>query len=68
MVNVDYVVERADTTGTVEAGSDATDAQFFTPAEFAASDCAMTATHVDRFGTDSIEWVVDNARAALDGA
>lgn len=37
MMGVYYAVERDRTEGELEAGSDATDARFFTPAEFAAS-------------------------------
>ncbi len=66
MVGIDYAVPRSETTGTVEAGSDATDARFFTPAEFAASEHSIKYTHVDRFGTDSLEWLLERAREALD--
>jgi ADP-ribose pyrophosphatase YjhB (NUDIX family) len=38
MMGIYYAVHREDTTGTVEAGSDATDARFWTPEEFEASD------------------------------
>ena len=38
MMGIYYAVHRADTTGTVEAGSDATDARFWTPGAFEASD------------------------------
>jgi len=65
MSNVDYAVPRSKTTGTVEAGSDATDARFFTPAEFAASEYSIKHTHVARFGDDDLAWVHDGARAAL---
>jgi ADP-ribose pyrophosphatase YjhB (NUDIX family) len=37
-MHVIYGVERSQTTGTVEAGSDATDARFWMPSEFEASD------------------------------
>jgi ADP-ribose pyrophosphatase YjhB (NUDIX family) len=37
-MHVYYGVDRADTTGPLEAGSDATDARFWTPEAFAASD------------------------------
>lgn len=66
MVGIDYAVHRDDTTGQVEAASDATDARFFTPEEFEASDHVMKHTHVDRFGTDSVRWLVDEASAALE--
>jgi ADP-ribose pyrophosphatase YjhB (NUDIX family) len=64
MVGIDYAVHRSDTTGTVEAGSDATDAQFFTPEELAASAHALKSTHVERFG-GSLEWLVAEASSAL---
>lgn len=38
MMEIYYAVERAKTEGPLDAGSDATDARFWTPAEFAASD------------------------------
>ncbi|MFC6961753.1 NUDIX domain-containing protein [Halocatena marina] len=66
MVGIDYAVPRAKTTGTLEAGSDATDARFFTPDEFAASECSMKYTHVDRFGTDSLDWLLCKVRDALE--
>lgn len=66
MVGIDYAVRRENTTGKVEAASDATDAQFFTPEEFAASDHEMKFTHVDRFGTDSVQWLLDMAHEALE--
>ena len=65
MSNVDYAVPRSKTDGTVEAGSDATDARFFTPAEFAASEYTIKHTHVARFGDDDLAWVHEGARAAL---
>lgn len=66
MVNIDYAVRRSQTEGSVEAGSDATDARFVTPEEFAASDHEIKYTHVDRFGTDSLEWLLREATAAID--
>lgn len=38
MMGIYYAVDRAETTGEPEGGSDATDARFWAPAEFAASD------------------------------
>jgi hypothetical protein len=38
MMGIYYAVDRAETAGTVEGGSDAIDARFWTPAEFEASD------------------------------
>ena len=66
MVGIDYAVRRSETSGTLEAGSDATDARFFTPAEFEASPHSIQATHVDRFGTDSLAWLLERAKAALE--
>ena len=66
MANVDFAIRRSETTGSIEAGSDATDARFFTPTEFAGSDQRLRASYVDRFGTDSLEPVFEAARAALD--
>jgi len=57
--NVTFAVERALTEGPVEAGDDAVDAQFWTADKFAASDATFTDTHVDRFGTDSFEWLFE---------
>ena len=68
MVGIDYAVRRSKTTGNVEAASDATDAQFFTPQEFADSSHSIKATHVDRFGTDSLEWLLAEAKQALETA
>ena len=66
MVGIDYAVPRSKTTGTVEAASDATDAQFFTVEEFEASEHVMKHTHVDRFGEDSLPWLLEEAKRALD--
>lgn len=68
MVGIDYAVHRDDTTGEVQAASDATDARFFTADEFAVSDHEMKYTHVDRFGTASVQWLLDEAYAALETA
>ena len=40
-MHIYYAVERSKTEGTVEAGSDATDARFWTPAKFEASDHSL---------------------------
>ena len=66
MVNVDFAVERSATTGTLEAGSDATDARFWSPAEFDDAAASLRASHADRFGNDSLAWLRDEARRALD--
>ncbi|WP_192498484.1 NUDIX domain-containing protein [Halorussus halophilus] len=67
MANVDFAVERSETAGTLDAGSDAIDARFWTPEEFADSDQSFRASHLDRFGNDDIEWLRDTARLALEG-
>lgn len=67
MVNIDFAIRRAKTTGDVEAGSDAIDARFWTPDEFAASENSIKHTHFDRFGTDSLPWLLGQARDALEG-
>lgn len=66
MVGIDYAIHRDDTTGTLRPGSDATDARFFTPEAFHASDHTLKHTHVDRFGPDSLERLHHDAIAALD--
>ncbi|WP_232688355.1 NUDIX domain-containing protein [Halobacterium zhouii] len=66
MVGIDYAVSRSKTTGTVEAASDATDARFFTPEEFAASDHSIKETHVDRFGEDSLPWLLEESKRAIE--
>jgi ADP-ribose pyrophosphatase YjhB (NUDIX family) len=68
MLSVDYAVERAATTGEPRAGSDATDARFVTPDEFAASEAVLRDSAVDRFGTDDLAALVASARAAVDRA
>jgi ADP-ribose pyrophosphatase YjhB (NUDIX family) len=68
LTTVSFAAPRSATTGTVEAGSDATDARFWTPEEFAQSEDAFTQVHVDRFGSDSLDWLLGEAQAALEGA
>jgi len=65
--NVTFAASRSATTGTVEAGSDATDARFWTPAAFEASDALFTDVHQRRFGSDSLSWLVEEVETALDG-
>lgn len=64
MVGINYAVERELTSGPLRAGSDATDARFFTPEAFEASPFELKHTHVDRFGPD-LQWLIDEARSAL---
>jgi hypothetical protein len=66
LTNVSFAAPRAVTTGAVEAGSDATDARFWTPDEFTASEHSFTPVHVDRFGSDSLDWLLGEAQAALE--
>jgi|AntRauMinimDraft_4_1070384.scaffolds.fasta_scaffold00059_32 ADP-ribose pyrophosphatase YjhB (NUDIX family) len=66
MVGIDYAVHRSETTGDVEAGSDATDAAFFSVEEFQASEHALKHTHVDRFGEDSLPRLLADAKTALE--
>ncbi|QLG49132.1 NUDIX domain-containing protein [Natrinema halophilum] len=49
VVTVHYVADWADAEGDPVAGSDATDARFWTPAEFAASSETFRPIHEDRF-------------------
>lgn len=65
MSNVNYAVPRSKTSGTLDAGSDATDARFFTPEEFAASEYEIKHTHVARFGDDDLNWILEGTQAAL---
>lgn len=64
MVGINYAVPRSKTTGPLEAGSDATDARFFSPDAFEASEYSLRASHVDRFGPD-LQWLFDEARKAI---
>jgi len=67
MSNVTFAVERSAVSGDLEAGDDAVDARFWTAEAFANSDAAFTETHVDRFGTDSFEWLFETVADPLDG-
>ena len=49
VVSIGFVVAAEQTTGTVEAGSDATDARFWTPAAFDAEDEPFRENHRERF-------------------
>lgn len=68
MVNVDFAVRRTETTGEVRAGSDATDARFWTAAAFEESEATWRASHRDRFESDSFAWLLGEARDALERA
>lgn len=66
MVGIYYAARRSATTGTVEAGSDATDARFWTPEELAASDQRLREKHRDPFWYPDLERLRDLAVEALD--
>ncbi|AGN02255.1 ADP-ribose pyrophosphatase [Salinarchaeum sp. Harcht-Bsk1] len=63
--NVTFAARRAATTGTVEAGSDATDARFWSPVEFADAEARFTDVHRRRFGSDSLAWLHETVESAL---
>lgn len=63
--NVTFATRRAATAGTVEAGSDATDARLWTVDEFGTSDATFTDVHQRRFGSDSLAWLHETVEAAL---
>ena len=67
MSNITFAVERSAVSGDLEAGDDAVDARFWTAEAFVNSDAAFTETHVDRFGTDSFEWLFETVADPLDG-
>jgi len=70
MMGIYYAADRAETTGTVEAGSDAIDARFWTPAEFEASDETLrdmpNADETRSWKTGGLDVLRDLAREALD--
>jgi|GEM_PF-386454 len=66
MTGMTFAVERAAVSGELEAGDDAVDAQFWTADEFTASDARFTETHVDRFGTDSFDWLFETVSEPLE--
>lgn len=66
MTNFTFSVVRSKTSGTLEAGDDATDARFWSAEEFATANASFTDVHVDRFETDSFEWLLETVRDPLD--
>lgn len=66
MMGIYYAVDRAATSGTVEAGTDAIDARFWTPAEFEASDQTLKEKYRNPFWFDDLELLLDVAQRALD--
>lgn len=68
MMGIYYAVDRDKTTGPLDAGTDAVDARFWTPAEFAASDQRlkpMPNPDEDRSWSD-LETLVDVSKRALE--
>lgn len=66
MMGIYYAVDRAATSGTVEAGTDAIDARFWTPAEFEASDQTLKEKYRNPFWFDDLELLLDVAQRVLD--
>lgn len=66
VTNVSFAVERSATTGSVRADSDATAARFWTAPEFGNSEHSFTDAHVDRFGSERLQWLLDEVRRALE--
>jgi ADP-ribose pyrophosphatase YjhB (NUDIX family) len=66
MTGIYYAVERVATSGAVEAGTDATDARFFTPAGFEASEGKLKEKYRNPFWFDDLELLLEVARRALD--
>lgn len=62
-----YAVERAATTGTLEAASDANDARFWTPTELANAGKSFRELHSEPSECRDPDWWVDRARAAVAG-
>jgi len=66
MTGLTFAAERSVVSGDLEAGDDAVDAQFWTAEEFAAAAATFTEAHVDRFGTDSFEWLFETVAEPLE--
>ncbi len=70
MMGIYYAVERSETTGTVEAGTDAIDARFWTPEEFAASEQTLrdmpNPEETRSWKMGGLDVLRDLAREALD--
>ena len=62
MLKFDYAVSLSDTSGSLSAASDATDVRFFTPGEFINSVNKLKKSHIDRFGTDSLSWLLEEVK------
>lgn len=67
MMGIYYAVERARTTGSLDAGTDAIDARFWTPDEFAASDQTLKPmpNPEETRSWNDLEAVLDVAKRAL---
>lgn len=66
MMGMYFAVDRADTTGQVEAGTDAIDARFFTPTAFERSDQELKENHENAFWYPDLELIHDIASQALE--
>lgn len=66
MMGIYYAVERAKASGTVEAGTDAIDARFWTPAGFEASEQTLKEKYENPFWFDDLELLLDVARRTLE--
>ena len=65
MLNFDYAVSLSDTSGSLSAASDATDVRFFTPGGLINSKNRLKKSHIDRFGTDSLSWLLEEGKKAI---
>ncbi|MCU4971199.1 NUDIX domain-containing protein [Halobacteria archaeon AArc-m2/3/4] len=62
-----YAIEKEATTGTLNAGSDAADVRFWTPAELGAADASFRELHVEPRECNVPEWWVRRALEATTG-
>mgnify|MGYP000020599825 FL=1 len=66
MVAFEYAVRRADTRGSLSAGSDAKDARFWTAEAWAGADERMRAVTKRRYGTTDVDEIAERTLAELD--
>lgn len=60
-----YAVDRAATTGTLAAATDAADARFWTPAGLASADATFREFHAEPAECRTLDWWIRRARAAV---
>jgi len=65
MLGLYYAVDRADASGELDAGTDAIDARFFTPAALAASDEVLKERHENPFWYPDLDYLRELAERAL---